>query len=172
VTDACSGGACSAVDRERFASAKITTTVKPGLGDDRFVLGVTFPATSLVQLPSESGVEIELRGADGSLAYASLLPAANIINASGRGVVFRFRDKKGNVPEANGIISAQIKRNSRKGTVKLKARMRGVEMDQLVALQRVSMVVLFGNDPVVGDCVSGFDYSCRAKGRGKVVCSS
>jgi len=171
VTDVCSAGVCAASDGTRLSSGRLSATLRAGSAKDRFALLVVFPTAVLARLPSESGVAIELTGDDGNPVYGAFLPAANIVNSSGRGLVFRFRDAKSAVAEANGIVSAQIKRKPAKGWIKLKARMRGVEIGQLADLSNLSMSVLFGNDPASGDCASGRSYGCRSKGNGKVLCS-
>jgi cysteine-rich repeat protein len=168
--DTCGGGTCVPGGLSPFSSIKLQLIDAPGLDDDRFVLKAVQPIASLSVLPSEAGVLIELRDETDVPRFTAVVPPSSVVDVGDGGRVFKFRDSRGEVPSANGLRTMTVRRDPAKGIVRTKARMEGTETSGLVANPDVSLSVLFGANPSVGDCISAQHVACLTKG-GRSICA-
>jgi hypothetical protein len=169
--DTCGGGECVAGGLSPFSSIKLQLIDGPAVDDDRFVLKAVQPIASLSVVPTEGGVLIEVRDETDVPRFTGLVPPSSVIDVGGSGRVFKFRDPRGAVPSANGLRTMTVRRDPAKGIVRTKARMEGAETSGLVANPDVSLSVLYGANPLVGDCISAQHVACSTKG-GRSICAN
>ena len=170
LADQCSAGACVAGDVVPMGAT--AAVVKYGLGsaDDRLAIRTRFPTASLLTRPSDTGVLLQVRHADGSEIFSADIPAANIENSRDRDILFRFRDKDGIVASANHVQSLFLKRSDSKGEVRMKMKMRGHELPLVHGVADIGISLLFGGDPASADCLSAQSLPCTTRGTTKILC--
>ncbi len=160
--DQCTSGTCVAGDITPL-TARVSIVRKPGPADDRATVKSTYALSDQLEDPSVVGVTIEMRDAASATFYSATLPASSIVNSGGKGKTFKFRDKTGLTPGANGVVSAVFKRNTKKNLVKATVRTDGFEFVAAVAQPSLSLSLLFGADPVSDDCLSAREIPCVTK---------
>ncbi len=169
--DTCGGGSCVSGSLDPFSSVKLQLIDGAGSADDRFVLKTVQPVGSLTVFPSVGGMLLELRD-DGDVAqFIGVLPASAMVDVGGRGRVFKFRDPRAEVPSANGLRTVTVRRDPAKGIARIKARMEGAELSGLSDNPDLSLSVLFGESPSVGDCLSAQHVGCVTKGA-RSICAN
>jgi cysteine-rich repeat protein len=168
--DVCDGsGGCSHIESATFDQGRAIVTRRSGPGNDRLLIAGAFPLADLTAEPSDTGVLVDIRDENGDAVYDAILPSSAIQNVKGASKVFKFKDRTGEHPDTNGIAVAIFKRDTKRAIVKFKIRGRGYEIPQIVGKPHVSMAMLFGEDPGIGDCISGASLPCGARGS-KVLC--
>jgi hypothetical protein len=172
LTDGCTAGACIATDARPFSSIKFVAQKKGGAANDKLALKATIPGAAMTDGPADSGVLLELQGADGSLLYGSSMPAEHFVDAGLKGTTFKFRDTNAEFASANGIASVTIKRNTNRDEVRAKLKMRGTDIPAVVDETQLTASLLVGGSPTSGRCGSVTGLACSKKGTSKLTCSN
>jgi len=162
VTDVCAGGHCSTTDRVDLPQLRVTASRRSGVADDRMAIKASAPLTDMAASPTTGGVSFSLRGANGDEVYGGYLPAEGVVDATGKGTSFKFRDTKGLYPTANGVVSATIKRITSKGVARLNLKARGIDFAPFADIGSIAFSVLVGPSPSEGDCLSAQGVECSA----------
>lgn len=159
-SDACAAGTCVANDRVAFTSVRLTGSRKPLADDDRLTIKAAATAADLAHSPLDGGVLLSLRDENGAEIWVAYLPGDTIVDQGGRGTSFKFRDNAGAVATANGVSSANIKRVTNAGVVKIGVKARGLNLPSFTAIDTIDLSVLVGNDASQGDCLSSLAVDC------------
>lgn len=163
VTDICATGDCIATDSRLGEKTNIKVKVKDGPANDRGKIKIRLPSAHFTANPTVTGAEIELRDADDATVLNGVLPAAGWEDQGGAGLKFRFRDRDGLYPSANGLTSVSIKLQLSKGIAKVSAKSSDVELTGAIGQDKMSVSFLFGTDPSVDDCITGIRVPCKIK---------
>ena len=168
VLDRCSAGACGAADRLPLSKVKLRLIIRPG-PQDGLLVKAEAPLEAVQVTPAQNGFLLALRSDAGSILYHALLPSTAWTDVRNHGKVFRFKDRKAEIPEAAGIRTATVKRVDSRQVFRLKLRAKKVELDTLGDHNRLSLSSLFGEVPGSGPCVSAQAIPCRVRGA-KILC--
>jgi hypothetical protein len=165
--DQCDGtGECVHTEHASFVAQRLSVTRIGGASNDRLIMKGTFSLADLTSSPSDTGFKLDVVGTNGAVIYTSTVPAA-AIEASA--TVFRFSDRTGAYPQANGVTSALIKSDARKGLVRLTLRMRDYDVPGVVGAASVAVALSFGQTGGGDDCVTDVVAPCAPRGS-KVIC--
>jgi hypothetical protein len=99
--------------------------------------------------------------------YLSEIPAGSFDNKQNKR--FRFKDKEHLVAEANGLDKAIVSLNATRNQVKVKAKLKGVDLPSAEGQSVVTLSLLFGED-ASGDCMTGLQMQCSVTSK-RVSCS-
>jgi hypothetical protein len=159
----CAAGGCIAPDSRLADRTRIKVKVKDGVDDDRMKIKAFLPTDIFTADPTLTGLEVETRGADDQTVHNGVLPAAGWEDKNGLGTKFRYRDKDGSYPSANGFVSASIKVQANKGIAKINLKAKDVDVPGALLQQQMSASFLFGTDPALDQCLTGIRVPCKTK---------
>jgi hypothetical protein len=167
--DQCTAGGCGHDPRGSFIAQRLTVTRVGGANNDRFAIKAVFPRADLTTRPSDTGFQLDVLDANANVIYTATVPASAIVDSGGLGKVFKYSDKTGAHPQANGLTSAQFKIDAKGGRVRVKMKMANHDVPGVVSTPRVALSVLFGQNTASDDCVTDTFAPCAPRGT-KVIC--
>jgi hypothetical protein len=148
--------------RVNLPELRVTASRRSGVGDDRMAIKASTPLVDMAASPTIGGVSFSLRDAGGEELYGGCLPAEGVVDPTGNGASFKFRDTKGLYPTANGVVSARIKRIASKGVARLNLKARGIDFAPFAGVGSIAFSVLVGPDTSAGDRLSARGVDCSA----------
>ncbi|HYC54934.1 MAG TPA: hypothetical protein VEL28_08335, partial [Candidatus Binatia bacterium] len=168
VDDSCGGGSCNATPAPLLDVAGLKAQLKPYDDDDRMGVKGTFALSALSVSPVDTGLRLVVGDLNGTPLYDATVPAG-AFEAASNGTVYRF--KAASTSAAGGILKASLKAITTTNVVKLRLKIGGVDLADVVGADRLTAAVVFGDEPGTSPCTGSLPMDCDSVAS-KISCQS
>jgi len=163
------GSTCNSATVAPILETKLKVKVAPGTEKDKMTIKATFALTDLTTDPLVDGLTIQANRAvpygDAHTFFSGTVPGSAFDDRKGDGTRLFFKDKEGLTPGTNGITQAQVRLNTKKNEVDIKAKVVGAQTAGAASSAGLGLAFLVGTDPMADTCVADPVMPCTPKSR-------
>jgi hypothetical protein len=168
VTDACTDGQCVAGDARELGEVFIKAITKDGAAKDKLLVKAELSLAGIESTPDQ-GFVLALSDENFEPMYLSTLPPG-AFSSNSSGSSFKFRDKTGSVEGGNKLALVKVRYNYKTGTMKVKAKMKGTDIQALSGRSAVTASLALGDPATTGDCLRALSLPCYPKSYSVNLC--
>ncbi|MFN2428026.1 MAG: DUF4215 domain-containing protein, partial [Candidatus Binatia bacterium] len=166
VGEVCTDGSCGEHVARSLVVFKFKVRLGGRPGSDRATWKAEFPATLLGVAPGAANLRVVLMDGFSSPVVDTTMPAGAF-----RGDRASWRYRAPADVETAGVVKASMAIDAGTGAVRARFKVGGVELEDALAAETLSVALLFGDEPGEAPCASSGDLECE-RGRRKLSCAS
>ena len=168
VTDTCTDGQCVAGDARELGEVFLKAITKDGAARDKLLVKAELPLAAIESTPDQ-GFVLALADENFEPMYLSTLPLG-AFSSNSSGSSFKFKDKTGSVEGGNKMVLVKVRYNHKTGTMKVKAKMKGADIQAMSGRSAVTASLALGDPATTGDCLRALSLPCYPRSYSVNLC--